>query len=87
MISISSCGTSARGQLKALAEQRGKIEAGINIGPQPEVCGEDTPHAPLVKGQDKVVTLDRERGQLDKANDLREFCFNFRNDQAKQLRK
>lgn len=80
----SSCGSDLK-QLKDAARRQGVVNAGVNIGPQPEECGTDTPHAPLVKGESKLNTLDRERSQLNKANASKRRCYNFHNDQAAEL--
>lgn len=47
--------------------------------PLPGDCYVDTPHAPLVEGEELSVTLDRERKQLDAANDKRYRCAKFSN--------
>jgi hypothetical protein len=64
-------------RLEKSAAATGKIKAGIDIGPQPPDCQKDTPHAPLVVGNSKLGTLDRERAQLDAANAILRFCADY----------
>lgn len=49
----------------------------VNIPPQPADCKVQEEHAPVIAGVDKVVTLRRERGQLDKANARVVRCFEY----------
>lgn len=61
----------------AAGERIGIAAAGITLAEQPSECGLDTPHAPLVMGEEAVVTLRRERLQLDKSNSSKARCYVF----------
>lgn len=55
----------------------GNLAAGINLQPAPAEClpnAADVPHATVRAGDNGIVVLRRERGQLDKANALRRMC-------------
>ncbi|MBB3965967.1 hypothetical protein GGQ67_003648 [Rhizobium metallidurans] len=84
-MTLSSCGADLD-RIKDAGRRQGVVNAGINIGPQPAECGADTPHAPLIPGESKLNTLDRERGQVDKANASKRRCFDFNNNQAAGLK-
>lgn len=47
---------------------------GFDLPPQPDECLQDTPHAPLIAGQDARTALARERLQLDVANASKRRC-------------
>lgn len=73
-LTLSSC---ANKVLKEAASALGTQAAGINIPQAPPEClpsAPPVPHAALRKGENKVATLKRERGQLDQANGLRRLC-------------
>lgn len=53
---------------------QGQLKAGVWMPAYPDTCRKDTPHAPLVEGDSTIATLDRERGQLDKANQKAKVC-------------
>lgn len=84
-MTLSSCGADLE-RVKDAARRQGVVNAGINLGAQPDECGVDTPHAALTVGESKLNILDRERSQLDKANASKRRCFNFNNNQAAALR-
>lgn len=64
----------------AAGAEKAVAEAGVDLPPLPHPCYVDTPHAPLVKGRDAIITLRKERGQLDAANSKRYECAKFYND-------
>ena len=69
-LTLTSCVSDAR---KAGA-QIGTLNAGIDLPDLPPQCNVDTPHAPLATGQEAIVTLKRERSQLDIANAEKRIC-------------
>lgn len=81
-VSLAGClaNTGTRASLNEIAEQAARkaaAEASGDIGPQPAECYEDTPHAALVRGEEQIVLLRRERGQVDKANAKQRRCANY----------
>lgn len=71
MLGICSCSsTSVSEQGKVI----GTLNAGIKLPNYPTECREITPHADVKEGDDAVVLLVRERGQLDKANSKGRAC-------------
>lgn len=72
----SGCAGNRTAQRLAAAEQ-GRAVAGVVLPAQPGECQRDIPHAAAVLGDNPVIVLARERGQLDLANDVRARCAGF----------
>lgn len=85
MLTLIGCTDMARRQIDAGATI-GASAAKVTLEPQPAECGQHTPHAPLVVGQEAVVALRRERAQLDAANSSKRRCYLFNENQAEGLR-
>jgi hypothetical protein len=66
LLSLSAC--ARPNQIALAAAERGKAEAGVVLPPLPGEFRQAVPHAPAMLGDDAVVVLARERGQLDWAN-------------------
>jgi hypothetical protein len=70
-----SCSPTLRG-----ADVLGRIDAGIDLPPQPTECGQRVQHIALAPGQELHSIFKRERTQLDIANDRIVACYRFNED-------
>lgn len=68
------------------AAEQAQEKAGVDLPLLPGDCYVDTPHAPLIRGEELAVLLRRERGQLDAANHRRFECAKFYNDLRDRLK-
>lgn len=84
-------GCASTGSSQSIAEAAGAAagqavaEASIDIGLLPAECYVDTEHAALVPGEEVVVILRRERGQVDEANAKRYRCASYHNGLRQEL--
>lgn len=77
MLISSSC-SSLNKQLHDASVTQGKIAAGIDIGADPDICGQTEKDAPLVKGVSKVVILKQQRRITHRLNNRILFCHEYR---------
>ena len=80
-VTLIGCTGSSRQAQLAAGDRIGIAAAGVALADQPAECGIDTPHASLVLGEEAVVTLRRERQQLDKSNFSKARCYTFNENQ------
>ncbi|MES0134527.1 hypothetical protein NKJ88_06125 [Mesorhizobium sp. M0016] len=77
MLISSSC-SSLNKQLHDASVTKGKIEAGIDIGEDPAICGQTEKDAPLVKGVSKTVILKQQRRITHVLNNRITYCHEYR---------
>lgn len=81
---LTGCNTT-KARLTEAGTVAGRIQAGVNLKPMPEICLQDIRHALLNKVDDVRVLLRRERAQLNKANASRKICADWYAEYAKEL--
>lgn len=77
MLISSSC-SSLNKQLHDASVAKGTVEAGVDIGEDPAICGKTEKDAPLVKGVSKVVILKQQRRITHTLNNRITFCHEYR---------
>ena len=75
---LSGCAANSA-QLRAAGDV-GRVNAGVTIERQPDLCGQPVQHIRIREGDELRSILKRERAQLDVANDRIVDCYRFNED-------